>query len=291
MRHTPGSRHIEKSNTEKPNTEERTLNWLLATLRSSVGKKFVMGGTGLFLCFFLVVHLAGNFLLYMGPHAYNSYSDALHKNVAFLIAAEVGLFGAMLLHIYLAVTTAAENRAARGGQGYALRQTKVPGRVINFLGLSPDTTMFVSGALIFAYLCVHLCDFKFEIFADEAMRAADPYSKAARILGSMSRKVIYGIAALVVGLHVSHGFSSAFQSLGLSHPKYTPTIKLLGKIFAVVVSVGFGSFVFWDSERCRRNDDVGQPIPEKSTLQERPPTRSLSGLRPEDNVTPDNPTP
>ena len=236
------------------------MNWLLATLRSSVGKKFVMGCTGLFLCFFLVVHLAGNLLLYVGPHAYNSYAEALHKNVPFLITAEVGLFGAMLLHIYLAFTTAAENRAARGNQGYAARQTKIPGRVINFLGMSPDTTMFVTGALIFAYLIVHLCDMKFEVFSDDALRASDPYTKAAHVLGQMSRKVIYGIAAFVVGIHVSHGFSSAFQSLGLSHPKYTPTIKVLGRVFAVVVTIGFGSFIFWDSERCRQADDAGLPI-------------------------------
>lgn len=244
--------------------KERTLSWLLATLRSSVGKKFVMGGTGLFLCFFLVVHLAGNLLLFTGPKAYNAYSEALHKNEGFLIVAEIGLFGAMLLHIYLAFTTAAENRAARGTRGYAVQQTKIPGRVINFLGMAPDTTMFVSGALIFAYIIVHLCDFKFEVFATEAMRAADPYTKAAQILSSTSRKFIYGIAALVVGLHVSHGFSSAFQSLGLSHPKYTPTIKVIGKVFAVALAIGFGSFVFWDGELCRRHDDAEQPIPEKS---------------------------
>ena len=241
------------------------MSWLLATLRSSVGKKFVMGGTGLFLCFFLVVHLAGNILLYSGPKAYNAYSDALHKNEALLIVAEIGLFGAMLLHIYLAFTTAAENRAARGNQGYAVRQTKIPGRVINFLGMAPDTTMFVTGALIFAYLIVHLCDFKFEVFATEAMRAANLYTKAAQILSSSSRKLIYGISALVVGLHVSHGFASAFQSLGLSHPKYTPTIQCLGKVFAVVVALGFCSFAFWDSERSRRNDDLGEPIPGKVT--------------------------
>jgi len=236
--------------------EERTLNWLLATLRSSVGKKFVMGGTGLFLCFFLVMHLAGNLLLYVGPQAYNTYAETLHHNAGLLVIAEIGLFGAMLLHIYLAFTTAAENRAARGGQGYAVKQTKVPGRVINVLGMSPDTTMFVTGAVIFGYLCIHLCDFKFEVFADEAMRAADPFTKAQRILGSLSRKVIYGIAALTVGLHVSHGFASAFQSLGLNHPKYTPTIHLLGKAFAVFVTVGFGSFIFWDAERARRNENA-----------------------------------
>lgn len=234
--------------------EERTLNWLLATLRSSVGKKFVMGGTGLFLCFFLVMHLAGNLLLYVGPHAYNTYAETLHKNAALLVVAEIGLFGAMLLHIYLAFTTAAENRAARGSQGYAMKQTKIQGRVINFLGLSPDTTMFISGAVIFGYLIIHLSDFKFEVFADEALRAADPFAKAQHILGSMSRKIIYGIAALTVGLHVSHGFASAFQSLGLRHPKYTPTIQVLGKAFAVFVTVGFGSFIFWDGERARRSE-------------------------------------
>lgn len=225
------------------------MSWLLATLRSSVGKKFVMGGTGLFLCFFLVVHLAGNLLLYAGPDAYNSYANKLHENVALLIVAEIGLFGAMLLHIYLAFVTASENRAARGATDYAMRQSKIPGRVIHVAGLAPDTTMYITGALIFGYIALHLCDFKFEVFADAAQLAADPYTKAAMVLSSTSRKVIYAIAAIVVGIHVSHGFASAFQSLGLNHPKYMPTIKTISKVFGVAVAIGFGSFVTWDGQR------------------------------------------
>lgn len=234
--------------------KERTLNWLLATLRSSVGKKFVMGGTGLFLCFFLVMHLAGNLLLFAGSHAYNTYAETLHQNVGLLVIAEIVLFTAMLLHIYLAYATAVENRTARGAEPYAVKQTKIPGRVVNFLGMSPDTTMFITGALIFGYLCIHLSDFKFEIFADETARAAAPYDKAARVLGLASRKIIYFLAACVVGIHVSHGFSSAFQSLGLRHPKYTPTIQCIGKVFAIMVTLGFASLVFWDSERNRTTD-------------------------------------
>lgn len=267
------------------------MSWLLATLRSSVGKKFVMGCTGLFLCFFLVVHLAGNLLLYKGPQAYNDYANALHANVPFLIVAEVGLFGAMLAHIYLAFTTAAENRAARGTQGYAVRQSKISGRVVNFLGLAPDTTMFLTGALIFAYLCVHLCDFKFEVFSDEATRALDPYSKAAAVLSQGSRKLIYGIAALVVGIHVSHGFQSAFQSLGLYHPKHTPSIKNFSKVFGVLVALGFCSFAFWDSERARQGDDVEQAIPGKSTLQELPHPVSGGDLTGADPAASYKPTP
>ncbi|MBL8850255.1 MAG: succinate dehydrogenase, partial [Planctomycetaceae bacterium] len=81
------------------------MSWLTAALKSSVGKKCIMGGTGLFLCFFLVIHLAGNLLLYVGAESYNAYAHSLHANPALIIVAEVILYGMFAAHIYLAITT------------------------------------------------------------------------------------------------------------------------------------------------------------------------------------------
>src|SRR5690606_9736103 len=126
-------------------------SWLTAALNSSVGKKFVMGGTGLFLCVFLVIHLAGNLLLYVGAESYNHYAHTLHSNPALIAVAEVILYAAFIVHIALAVKSHFANRAARGHE-YALKQTKRSDRAVNVAGMTPDTTMFVTGAVVFGFL-------------------------------------------------------------------------------------------------------------------------------------------
>lgn len=219
------------------------MSWLLNALKSSVGKKFIMGGTGLFLCFFLLVHLVGNLLLYVGADAYNHYAHALHANQEFLIVAEVILYLAFFGHIGIAFATIQENLAARPVRYGHPRKSKVPGRTLNVLGLTPDGTMAITGAIVLLFILVHLSDFKFEIgWGSEGL---EPFDKAKLILGDMSRKAIYLIGSLVLGVHVSHGLASAFHSLGMNHPKYTPIIRKVATVFAIVVAVGFGSFAAW----------------------------------------------
>jgi succinate dehydrogenase / fumarate reductase cytochrome b subunit len=219
--------------------KERKLNWLTAALRSSVGKKFVMGVTGLFLCFFLVVHLVGNLLLYAGADAYNRYAHALHDNVVFLFTAQVLLYAAFIAHIYLAFVTSAENREARGEQ-YAVKRTKRADRIINPLGWSPDTTMFVTGAVVLGFLIVHLADFKFgDVFHAELVAGREPFDRALLIMAGGTRMLIYVVGSLFLGVHVCHGFASAFQSLGVNHPKYNRCIAWASLVFALVVAAGF----------------------------------------------------
>ncbi|MFO1095026.1 MAG: succinate dehydrogenase cytochrome b subunit [Planctomycetaceae bacterium] len=222
--------------------EEPTLSWLTAALKSSVGKKCVMGVTGLFLCFFLVVHLAGNLLLYVGAEQYNHYAHALHANPVVIRGAEFFLYLAFIVHIYLAITTHCENDAARG-HGYAVKQTKRKDRTVNLFGWTPDTTMFVTGAIVLAFILIHVNDFSWNLF--RPARELEPYDKAVHLLGNVTRGVVYLIGCLVLGVHVAHGFQSAFQSLGLNHPQFTCWIRKLSILFAFVVTIGFGSFVVW----------------------------------------------
>lgn len=221
----------------------------MKALSTSVGKKFVMAITGLLLCGFLVAHLAGNLLLWVpdGGQSYNDYAHTLHKNEALLMVAETGLFALFLAHIFIAVQTVRENLAARK-VGYAMRQSKQEGRIA-MDGWRPDTWMAVSGAVILGFIILHLIDFKFECREPSLYEvggvAVEPAVKAANLLKTPITRIGYGIGFLFLSFHLAHGFQSAFQTLGVNHPKYTPLIKLASLLFAIAMGVGFASFLLW----------------------------------------------
>jgi succinate dehydrogenase / fumarate reductase cytochrome b subunit len=185
-------------------------------------------------------------LLFAGAEAYNDYAHALHNNQAFLLAAEVFLYAAFIAHIYLAYATNTENQAARGNP-YAVKQTKRQDRTVNVFGWTPDTTMFVTGAVVLLFLIMHVSDFKFDIDTvhQRSVSAEEPYDKAVELMGAPMRAVAYTVCCLFLGIHVAHGFASAFQSLGVNHPRYNGCIKLAALAFAVLVAVGFASFALW----------------------------------------------
>lgn len=217
------------------------LRWFFRLLSSSIGQKFVMGVTGLLLCGFLVAHLAGNLLLFVGPKSFNEYAHNLHAQWELLAVAEAGLLVLFLAHVYLAVTTSIGNVQGRTSQ-YMMKQTKIPGRVIG-----ASSWMFASGAVVLAFVILHLIDMRFGLRGDLKYLAESdpeaPYRNTITVLSNPFSRVIYFVGVVILGVHLSHGFQSAFQSIGLNHPKYMPLIKLIGKIFAVVIAVGFASIV------------------------------------------------
>lgn len=215
------------------------LRWVLRLLTSSIGRKFVIGFTGLSLCGFLVVHLAGNLLLYAGPEHFNEYAIGLHKQ-EWLPLAEAGLFLMFLLHIAMATAITLENQQKRG-VGYARKESKIEGKVFN---TPPSNWMFVTGAIVLGFLILHITDMKLEARPDVAYSTEHevaPYHNTTSVLGTGLSQAVYLVGTFFLGIHLSHGFSSAFQSLGLTHPKYTPLIKVIGVIFAVVIAAGFFS--------------------------------------------------
>lgn len=220
------------------------MNSLTNALASSVGRKFVMGLTGLFLCLFLVIHLAGNLLLYVGAETYNSYAETLHKQAAFLVFSEILLYTAFILHLVIALKLTGTNLSARRNN-YARKQSKREGRTIAGW-LAPETWMFWTGAVVLLFALVHISDFKFEMGFDESLASASPYDKAGVILSNSWRAGLYVAGSIMLGLHVSHGFQSAFQSLGLSHPRCNCCIRWCSAAFGWIVAVGFGSFpIIW----------------------------------------------
>lgn len=213
------------------------MKWLLNALSSSLGRKFVMAITGLLLCGFLVVHLAGNLLLFAGAETYNMYAHKLHEQKALLLVAEVGLFALFLAHICLAFRLGAGNKLARG-QEYAVKQNKGEGDGVGFG--RPDSFMFLSGLVILGFLILHLSDFKFG--DDDGL---SPYAKAQAILRTPLRTAGYLTGFAFLFLHLLHGFASTFQTLGINHRKYNQLIRVVGVLFAASVSAGFASCVGW----------------------------------------------
>ena len=105
--------------------------------------------------------------------------------------------------------------------------------------------MFVSGAIVLAFILLHLWDFTFEARGDIPYESMEPFDKAVAILQTPISFVVYIVGSLVLGWHLSHGFASAFQSLGLKHPKYDPLIRVVSLVFAIAVGLGFASFPLW----------------------------------------------
>jgi succinate dehydrogenase / fumarate reductase cytochrome b subunit len=220
------------------------LNSLLKALTSSVGKKFVMALTGLLLCGFLVVHLGGNLLLYVGADAYNKYAHTLHSQEWFVKTAEVGLLVLFVAHIGLAISTSRENRAARKVR-YLAKTSKLDAcETTSVAPFSSETWMFLSGAAVLAFLLLHLADFHFELRLKGAA-GEEPFDKAVRILNDQWSFWCYIVGCIILGLHLTHGFASAFQSLGLNHPKYNKLIRWFGIAFAIAIGIGFAMFPLW----------------------------------------------
>ena len=217
------------------------MNSLINALASSVGRKFVMGLTGLFLCFFLVIHLAGNLLMYVGAETYNTYAHTLHNQQAFLIFSQVLLYVAFLLHLVIAFKLTATNLAARRNN-YQMKQSKQTGRALQSW-IAPEVWMFWTGVVVLAFLMVHLCDFKFGLSFSEQVEGKEPYDRVTFILqNSAWRQGMYVAGAVLLGVHVSHGFASCFQSLGISHPNVNCCLKWCSIVFAWIVAIGFASF-------------------------------------------------
>ena len=209
-------------------------------LRSSVIKKQVMGVTGLLLCGFLLSHLAGNTLIFVGSDAFNSYAHALITNPLIYLA-EAVLAAIFLSHIGLAVKITIENKTARP-QKYYIRQST--GRGATFA----SSTMPYTGMIILIFLVRHLIDFKFgPVYTTtvSGVEMRDLYKTLIEFFASPLNVAWYVFAMIALGVHVSHGFWSAFQSLGINHPKYNCTIKCVSKLFAVVVTIGYSALAIY----------------------------------------------
>ncbi|MFG1482520.1 succinate dehydrogenase cytochrome b subunit [Halobacteriovorax sp. GFR7] len=209
-------------------------------LTNSVAKKQVMGVTGLLLCGFLLSHMLGNFLLMVGADAFNKYAYTLTSNPLIYVA-EAGLLVIFLTHLFMALKLTMENKAARPVNYYMKQPT---GRGATFA----SSTMPYTGMLILFFIIMHLINFKYGavyMTTLNGMEVRDLYKTVIEYFASPLNVGMYVVFMIVIGIHVSHGFWSAFQSIGFNHPKYMPAIKFLSKLYAVVLTVGYSTIAIW----------------------------------------------
>ena len=207
---------------------------------SSVGTKLLVGLTGLLLFAYLLLHLAGNLLVFAGQETFNEYSHMLISN-PLVVPAEIGLMGVFLLHVYKTVTMWLRNRGARP-VGY--RKKTWAGHTSR-KSLS-STTMIWTGLITLLFVGVHLQQFKFGAWyqiGDPPIR--DLYRTEAEVFTSPLWVGVYVFCVVLIGLHLRHGISSAFQSLGVDHPVYTKRLVAAGTILAVLIAAGFAVIPIW----------------------------------------------
>ncbi len=203
------------------------MNWLVNTLKSSIGKKLMMAVTGLCFCSFLILHLAGNLILYSGRDAFNSYAEKLHSLGSIITMAEFGLLFFAIIHILIGTTLFYQNLRARPIR-YSINKW-AGGRSIG------SVTMPYTGLLLLIFVVIHLLNFHFIEKNDTTIFqiVTDTFAKPGYI-------AMYVAAMIVVAIHASHGFWSAFQTIGANHPKYMPVIRGLSIVFSIALGVGFG---------------------------------------------------
>lgn len=203
------------------------MNWLVNTLKSSIGKKLMMAVTGLCFCSFLILHLAGNLILYSGRDAFNSYAEKLHSLGSIITMAEFGLLFFAIIHILIGAILFYQNFRARPIR-YSINKW-AGGRSIG------SVTMPYTGLLLLIFVIIHLLNFHFIEKNDTTIFqiVTDAFAKPGYI-------AMYVAAMIVVAIHVSHGFWSAFQTIGANHPKYMPVIRGLSIVFSIALGVGFG---------------------------------------------------
>ena len=204
-------------------------------LRSAPGKKLLMGLTGLVWAGFVLGHMLGNLLLFVGADAYNYYGHLLTSgNMIYLI--EAVLIAALLTHVVCAVKLTLENRKARGPHRYAVAATGE-----KRVSLA-SRTMAIQGSLILFFIVTHLIGFKFgEVYTTEVdgVPMRDLYRLVVEVFSQPLAVAWYVLALVLLGFHLSHGFGSIFQSLGIKNDRNALFFNKLSWAYALLVTVGF----------------------------------------------------
>ncbi len=208
---------------------------------SSVGTKLLMGLTGLALFAYLILHLAGNALIFAGPETFNEYSHALISN-PLIVPIEIGLLLIFLLHIYKAITNYAGNRKARP-VGYEMKR---PAGHTSRKSVA-SSTMIWSGLVLLVFVLVHVKQFKYGAWYQTAANAEvrDLARTEFEVFSHPFWVGFYVVCTLIVGLHLRHGISSGFQSIGFDHPVYTRRLTAWGVVLAIVIGGGLAIIPVW----------------------------------------------
>ncbi len=213
---------------------------------SSIGKKILVALTGLMLIGFVFGHLVGNLLIFAGQDAINEYGHLLQTALhgAGVWIARIGLLAAVLVHIVATVSLTKQNNAARPDK-YGQHKAQVSSK--------SSHTMIWSGLTILAFIVYHLMHYTVRVwhgFNDKTYKvmidgheAHNVYKMVIDGFSWSPASIFYLIAMALLCSHLSHGFSSLFQTLGISTDKSEPLFKKAGYAFAGIIFAGNAAIV------------------------------------------------
>lgn len=214
------------------------MKWFTNLFSSTLGKKLLMALTGLFLILFLLIHLIGNLQLLKsdGGQAFNIYAKFMTTNPLIKIVSWVN-YAAILAHVGWALLLTFRNRAARGPESYAVNKNS---------SAWTSRNMGILGTLILIFLVIHLRGFWAQMHWGEMTyqnydgeQVKDLYKVVNEAYSSIGYVALYVFSMGALAFHLWHGFTSAFQTLGLNHMKYNPVTRFIGKGFAIIVPALF----------------------------------------------------
>ncbi|MGM0530997.1 MAG: succinate dehydrogenase cytochrome b subunit [Bacteroidota bacterium] len=205
---------------------------------SSVGKKFIMSVTGIFLILFLIVHLTVNSFLLVGSDAFNEAAHFMATNPVIVVIEPLLALG-FIVHIIYSVYLTLQNQRSR-----PMHYKKVD----RYSSTTwPSRNMFILGGFILIYLVIHLSNFFWKAkfgHVDTVMVNGTEMQDLYGLVSTLFKNwwwydLIYILGALFLALHLSHGFWAAFQSLGWNNDKWRLRLKRIAYVFAVIMGVGF----------------------------------------------------
>jgi succinate dehydrogenase / fumarate reductase, cytochrome b subunit len=199
--------------------------------QTTVGKKAIMAVTGLLLFLFVVGHLLGNLQIFEAPEKINKYAALLKSLPALLWTTRIVLLTAVILHIWSSFQLWLLQREARP-IGYVKK--------VNISSTYASRTMQWSGPILLAFIIWHLLQFSFgTVHPGAPFDEHNVYNNVVLGFQVWPVSLFYIIAMSMLCCHLYHGLWSMFQSLGFSHPVYTPILKALAKVVAIILAIGY----------------------------------------------------
>ncbi len=198
--------------------------------QTTVGKKAIMAVTGLILFGFVIGHLAGNLQVFEGRAKMDAYGVFLRSLPAGLYFARTVIFIAVVLHIVTTVQLARLKQGARGPVAYVKKN--------NAAASYASRTMYWSGPIVAAFIVYHLAQFTYRV-TDTRFIEGHIYDNLVITFQQWWISALYIVAMVLLGFHLSHGFWSMFQSLGIASPAYSTYLKRLAQGLAIVITLGF----------------------------------------------------
>ncbi|AZZ35268.1 cytochrome B subunit [Bdellovibrio sp. qaytius] len=208
---------------------------MLDFLKSTVGRKYIMGISGLVWMGFVLTHMAGNMLILVSPDLYNAYGHAIVSNKLVLYGAESVLVLALIVHVTTAISLTIENRKAKGTR-YAVNPNGDKGPTL------ASQTMGLQGSLVLAFIITHLATFKYGKEYETVVNGVpmrDLHRLVVELFQQPGYVLWYVVALIVLMFHLSHGAHSIFQSFGFLERKMVKGVRKFAWAYAIIVAAGF----------------------------------------------------